>query len=111
MGAFLAALDIYAFSSNFEAGPLSILEAMAAGLPVVTTDIGAARLFVASGETGEVVERDGVDALARALADLALDPERRRRFGEAGQKRVAAHFSVEAAAARIEDVLAAAVKA
>ena len=111
MGAFLAALDIYAFSSNFEAGPLSILEAMAAGLPVVTTDIGAARLFVASGETGEVVERDGVDALARALADLALDPERRRRFGEAGRKRVAAHFSVEAAAARIEDVLAAAVKA
>jgi glycosyltransferase involved in cell wall biosynthesis len=111
MGAFLAALDIYAFSSNFEAGPLSILEAMAAGLPVVTTDIGAARLFVASGETGEVVEREGVEALARSLADLALDPGRRQAYGEAGRRRVAAHFSVEAAAARIEEVLAAAAKA
>ena len=111
MGAFLAALDIYAFSSNFEAGPLSILEAMAAGLPVVTTDMGAARLFVASGETGEIVEREAVDAMARWLVELALDPGRRQAYGEAGQHRVAAHFSVEAAAARIEEVLAAAAKA
>ena len=111
MGAFLAALDIYAFSSNFEAGPLSILEAMAAGLPVVTTDIGAARLFVASGETGEIVEREAVDAMARWLVELALDPGRCQAYGEAGQHRVAAHFSVEAAAARIEEVLAAAAKA
>ena len=108
MHAFMAALDIYAFSSNFEAGPLSILEAMAAGLPVVTTDVGAARLFVVAGETGEIVPRQAVDELARSIADLALDPERRRRYGEAGRRRVAAHFSVEAAAARIEEVLAAA---
>ena len=110
MAAFMAALDIYAFSSNFEAGPLSILEAMAAELPIVTTDIGAARLFVAEGETGEIVPREAVDALARSIADLALDPERRRRYGEAGRRRVAAHFSLGAAAARIEEVLAAAAR-
>lgn len=104
----LSALDIYGFSSGFETGPLSMLEAMAAGLPVVTTDAGAARLFVAEAETGHVVGIGDVDALARWIGDLALDPERRRRYGEAARQRVAEHFSLKAAAGRIEDVLAAA---
>jgi glycosyltransferase involved in cell wall biosynthesis len=106
----MAALDIYAFSSNFEAGPLSILEAMAARLPVVTTDVGAARLFVRPGETGEIVEPPTAAALGRAIADLAQDADRRRRYGEAGRRRVAEHFSLEAAAARIEAVLAEAAR-
>ncbi len=108
IAALLAALDIYAFASGFEAGPLSILEAMAAGLPVVSTDVGAARLFVAEGETGHVVGFAAAEDLGRAIAALARDPERRRRFGEAGRRRVTERFSVQRAAARIEEVLAAA---
>ena len=60
------------------------IEAMAAGLPVVATDVGSVRDLVADGETGRVVRLDPAD-LAEAAADLLLDPVRRRRLGDAGR--------------------------
>ena len=110
IAALWSALDIYAFASNFEAGPLSILEAMAAELPVVTTEMGAARVFVAEGETGHVVGPGALDDMAKCFVALAGDPSRRRRMGEAGRARVIAHFSLGAAAARTESLMRAALR-
>lgn len=67
-----------------------LLEAMAAGLPIVATDTGSNGEFVREGITGLLVERENEEALARALLQLARDPDSRRRMGVAGRSRVAA---------------------
>jgi glycosyltransferase involved in cell wall biosynthesis len=73
--------------------PRSLLEAMAAGLPIVTTDVPGCREAVAHGVNGLVVPaRDGA-ALAAALRTLIDDPELRRKFGAAGRERVAREFA------------------
>lgn len=74
----------------------SILEYMAAGLPVVATDVGGAREAVASGETGYLITSDDDAGLARSLIDLLEDPRSAARFGDAGRARAKAMFSPEA---------------
>ena len=84
---FLAAADIYCQPNT---GPepfgLAYVEALAAGLPVIATSIGAAREIV-SPETGLLVQPGNVDALADALRLLIVDQERRRTLGRAGVPR------------------------
>lgn len=72
--------------------PNSILEAMAAGLPVVATRYSGIPEAVAHERTGLLVDPYDADGLARALARLAADPELRRRYGLAGRKRVEREF-------------------
>jgi glycosyltransferase involved in cell wall biosynthesis len=91
----LAASDIFALASHWEGNPMSVMEAMAAGLPVVATAVGGVPELVIDGETGLLVPAGDERAFAAALAALAADPERRREFGEAGLRR-AAQFDVEA---------------
>jgi glycosyltransferase involved in cell wall biosynthesis len=78
--AFYAQFDIFALSSDTEQMPLSVIEAMASGLPVVSTDVGDVRLMVSEENVPHVTRLDDA-ALAAALGDLIADPNRRRRIG------------------------------
>jgi glycosyltransferase involved in cell wall biosynthesis len=104
--AVMAALDLLALPSSEASIPLSLLEAMAAGLPVVATEVGGIPECVVSGETGTLVPLADADALAEAILALVRDPAKRRRYGEAGRRRVRERFSMERQAASIESVFA-----
>lgn len=92
--------DIYVLPSRGENQPVSILEAMARGLPVVSTRIGAIPDQVVDGETGELVPPGEVEPLAEALERLLGDRDLRERMGRAGFARFEALFSIEASADR-----------
>jgi glycosyltransferase involved in cell wall biosynthesis len=92
----MSACDAVALLSEAEALPMSILEAMALGQPVVTTDVGGAGEAVADGETGVVVPPGDHAAAASALAALAADPDRARAMGERGRARQRERFEGEA---------------
>ncbi|MGB7680728.1 MAG: glycosyltransferase family 4 protein, partial [Candidatus Acidiferrales bacterium] len=81
----LALSQIFVLTSNFEAFPLSILEAMRAALPVVATDVGGVRESVCDGKTGILVPKGGVHATREALRLLIGAPELRNRMGAAGR--------------------------
>lgn len=98
----LAALDVATLSSDFEGTPLSVFEYMAAGLPVVSTDVGGVGDVVVEGETGFLVPRRNPVALADAIALLLRDPKLARRMGAAGRKRQRAEFTMAASAKRVE---------
>jgi glycosyltransferase involved in cell wall biosynthesis len=87
---------LFVLPSHAEALPMSILESMAAGVPVVASRVGGIPTAVVDGETGVLIEPGDVDALARAIHDVIGDEARRTRFGRAARARVEAHFSAEA---------------
>jgi glycosyltransferase involved in cell wall biosynthesis len=88
-------------SSANEGFPNAVLEAMTAGLPVITTPAGDAGIVVQDGVSGYVVPFADVDRMAERMVQLALSPGLRRRFGEAGRKRVEQRYSYESLADRI----------
>ena len=91
----LQASDIGILCSHQEGFSNAVLEAMAAALPMVVTDVGGNAEAVLDGETGLVVEARNPDALGQALVRLANDPILSLRMGEAGRARVIEHFSLE----------------
>jgi len=101
----LPAFDVSALSSAHEAMPLSVIESMAACLPVVATDTGALRDLVSDGESGYLVPVGDVAGLADRLAILADDLKVRTRFGVNGRARVLQYFTIEQAARRYEVLL------
>lgn len=80
---------------------IPLIEAMAAGLPVVATRAGAFPEIVADGVTGLLVERGDRDALAAAIRRLLADPDLRARMGAAGRERARALFSWDRSVARL----------
>ena len=96
--------QIYVLSTHFEALPISILEAMRAGLPVVATDVGGISESVRNGETGLLTRRGDVDSLRGALARLIADPARRLALGTAGHQLWRAQFTASRMAARTVEV-------
>jgi glycosyltransferase involved in cell wall biosynthesis len=76
-----AASDVVALTSDREGTPLALIEAAAAGRPVVATDVGGVADVVVDGTTGFVVPASSVDALADSIVGLARDPDLRRRMG------------------------------
>ena len=80
-----AAFDAVALSSANEGTPVTVIEAQAAGLPVVSTDVGGVRDVVADGESGFLVPPGDIEAMADALAMLSGAPELRSSFGERGR--------------------------
>jgi glycosyltransferase involved in cell wall biosynthesis len=101
----LAASDIFVLPSHFEGLPMSVIEAMLCGLPVVATDIRGPREQVVDGETGILVPPAKVAELAEALARLASDAGLRSRMGDAGRARAAALYDEAAVVARTLDVM------
>ncbi len=91
----LPSFDVVAGSSLREGLPLSVLEAMAAGLPVVTTDVGGNKEAIINGSTGILVPAGDPSALAEALETLWKDTEKRVAMGKAGRSRVEEHFSAQ----------------
>jgi sugar transferase (PEP-CTERM/EpsH1 system associated) len=96
VAALLAECDVFALSSLAEGMPLTVLEAMAAGLPVVATDVGSVRDVVVSGTTGTLVASADPAAMAAALAKYVRDGGLRQQHGRAGSVRVQAQFSLPA---------------
>ncbi len=96
--------DIFVLSSVAEALPNVVLEAMAAGLPVVATRVGGVPEAVAPEVTGLLVAPRDEAGLDAALTRLADDPETRRRLGRQGRERVVAEFSFPAMVRRHEEV-------
>jgi glycosyltransferase involved in cell wall biosynthesis len=89
------ASDVVVLTSDNEGTPVSLIEAQAAGVPVVSTDVGGARSVVSNGETGFVVPRLDGQAFAAAIGDICRDPELARSLGEAGRRRAEAHFHLD----------------
>ena len=91
----LSAADIFALASDWEGTPIAVMEAMAAGLPIVATAVGGVPELVEHGKSGLLVVRGDMESLAAALGALARDPQQRRQLGEAARS-AAARFSVTA---------------
>jgi glycosyltransferase involved in cell wall biosynthesis len=90
---FLHALDVFALASRTEGFGQVIIEAMAAGKPVVTSRIPPLTEIVVDGETGFLVEPENPKAFADAIAWLFAHPEQARDMGRRGHERVYSHFS------------------
>lgn len=93
--ALLPGFDVACLSSLHEGVPLFVLEAMAAGLPVVATEVGALRDLVTEGVDGHLVPPDDPAALADRLAELVDDPARRTAFGAAARARAELSFGID----------------
>ena len=103
--AILAAADIFTLPSHFEGLPMSVIEAMLTGLPVVATDIRGPREQVVDGVTGLLVPPASVAPLAAALDRLVADPALRARLGAAGRARALARYDEATIIDRTLDLL------
>lgn len=92
----MAKSSIFVLPSRAENQPVAILEAMAVGLPVIASQIGAIPEQVADGESGLLVEPGSVESLYTALAELTRFADKRINFGANGRKRWQEKFSIEA---------------
>lgn len=104
MPAVYADADIFCLPSHWEAMPLTVLEAMAAGLPVVATDVGDVAAVVEDGVTGTIVSPRDPGALADALAPFIQDASMRIEYGRAGRSRVELEYSSEVALDRLDQL-------
>lgn len=93
--ALLDLFDVFAFPSHHEGLPGALIEAMAAGLPIVASSIDGNAELIEDGETGLLVPPSDPDALGDAVANLLGDPERARRLGDAAQTEAYGRFTIE----------------
>jgi len=107
--ALMRLMDVLVVPSLTEGSPLIVLEAMAAGVPVVASAVGGIPDQIGHGEAGILVPPSDPDALGEALGALLQDPAYARRLGEAGRRRTENEFSHETLVRRIEAVYRAAI--
>jgi glycosyltransferase involved in cell wall biosynthesis len=100
----LRELDIFVLPSRFEGLPLTVIEAMATGLPVVATNVGSMAELVEEGVNGFLVEPENPPVLANAIARLVSDERLRRQMGQQGRKMAVAQFDLQAAARQHEEL-------
>ncbi|MBN8873774.1 MAG: glycosyltransferase family 4 protein [Rhodospirillales bacterium] len=103
--ALMAAADVFTLPSRFEGLPMSVIEAMLTGLPVVATDVRGPAEQVVPEVTGLLVPPNDAAALATALRRLAADPALRARMGEAGRRRALDCYDEAKVLARTLDLL------
>lgn len=99
---YLRAMDVFALTSQSEGLPISLLEAWAAGLPVVCTSVGGIPDVVAEGVNGLLVPNDDGPDLGRALSRILDEPTLAVRLGSAGRQTVQERFSLDTMAEAYE---------
>lgn len=100
----LSAFDLFVLPSRTEGLPVSIMEAMLAGLPIVSTDVGSVREEVTPGDNGLLVPPEDPAALAVAINELMADPARRVEMGRRSREIALERFTVAAMVDRYCDV-------
>lgn len=100
----LAAFDVYVLPSYWEALPIGVLEAMAAGRAVISTTVNGIPEAVDHGTTGLLVSPEDTEGLAAAIERLADDAHLRERMGTAGRRRVEERFTLEAMTDSVETI-------
>jgi glycosyltransferase involved in cell wall biosynthesis len=100
----LAKLDIYVALSRKESFGVAIIEASAAGRPVVVSDVGGLPEVIVDGKTGFLVPSESPQAAANALSKLVMDADLRHSMGVCGQLHVANHYSWEKSIETMLDV-------
>lgn len=100
----LAAADSVLMPSLTEGFPRTAIEAMAAGKPVIATNVGGTPEAVVDGETGILVASKDVEALASAIVKLTVDVNLQTRLGKAGRKRAEVNYSVDNYVARLDEM-------
>ena len=98
----LHALDVYLCTSKVEEGPIATLEAMAAALPVVTSDVGYSSELIRQGENGMIFPVGSIEPMVEACAALSRDPERRARFGMEARRTIAEKLTAESIVPQID---------
>jgi len=96
--------DVFALSSDFDNSPNVVLEAMACGLPVVSTDVGGVAAFVDGDRGGALVPKGDSTRCAEALRSMFDAPQRARQLGEFNRHRAVTAFSWRASARQLLDV-------
>lgn len=102
----LRAFDIGVLCSRNEAMPLTVLEYMATGLPVVCTQVGGIPEILGTPPSGILVPKEDPQALAAALSELLRDDRLRARTGRAARERVEEHFDIDKTVRKVEDLYA-----
>lgn len=100
----LAASDVAVLSTDSEGSPLSVMEYMDAGLPVVATRVGGIPDLIDDGVEGLLVERRDPEGLASAIGRLLSDPAEASRMGERARERRRREFGIDAMVANLEDL-------
>ena len=101
----MQAMDIFVLPSYANEGvPQSIMQAMACGLPVISTPIGSITEAVADGETGRIIPAQNAAQLASEIRGLMEDVDRRRHYGAAARRKAVSEFGKEKMLDRMEDV-------
>jgi glycosyltransferase involved in cell wall biosynthesis len=106
----MARADIFAMSSFAEGVPVVLMEAMAAGVPVVSTNVAGIPELVEEGVSGYLVSPGDEAALAEKMSALLADGNLRSRFGAAGRKKVEREFDIRIEARRMARMLESALK-
>ena len=101
----LASADALVLPSFAEGVPVTLMEAMASGLPVLATRVGGISELVEDGISGYLVPPGNVEALAARIRDLLGDPELRARMGAAGRAKVTADFNQQIEAGRLAQLI------
>jgi glycosyltransferase involved in cell wall biosynthesis len=100
----LAQATVFTLPSHAEAMPMAVLEAMAAGVPVVATAVGGVPWALDEGKAGWLVQPRDIASLASALDRLLTDPQQRETLAAAGRARIAAEFDVGVVLPRLEAI-------
>jgi glycosyltransferase involved in cell wall biosynthesis len=100
----LNAADVFVLSSDWEGNPLSVMEAMAAGTPVVSTAVGGVPELIEEGESGLLVPPGDARALGGAMQYMLKNAEVRTSMGRASARRAVEHFDLRAMTEAYEEL-------
>ncbi len=104
LSSYLAQADVFVLPSRSEGFSNALIEAMAAGLPAIATDVGGNGEAIRTGETGLLVPSEDADSLAEAVLQVLRDPALAERFGTAAREAVMQSFSAEAMMRKVAQV-------